>query len=208
MLALALVALIGAAGCGGGDDSSDDVAKPAKTATAPEAEALGKAERERRIAAAKKERAQKNGKKPKHESKAERAREAREIEKERAQDRKVDREFDKGFEETAFDKLIDKLPIRKPPLYVEQYITDGKTHKLFTAVNRKRFFCKLNPRQRGRAVEGFYREAEKVMRAGGVKDFVQVVTVTAETVEELPALATARNGSVALTRLGRGRGPC
>lgn len=209
LIALALTALVAAAGCGGDDDSSDE-AKPAKTATGPDAEALARAERERRIAAAKEKRAGKKGrpKKSRREIREQRAREAAQLRKEREQERREDREFDKGFEETPFDKLVDKLPIRKPPLYVEQYITDAKSHKLHTAVDRKRFFCKMTPRQRKKAVEGSYRAADKVMRSGGVTDFVQVVTLTAETLEDLPTLATARKGSVSLTKLGRGKGPC
>lgn len=128
--------------------------------------------------------------------------------RERERDREEDRKFDEAFRETRFDKLIAKLPIRKPPLYVEQYITTTGSHRVHTAVDRKRFVCELDVGERRKAVADFYRAADKVFRAGGVNDFVQVVTPTSQTTEELPAMATARKGSVSLTRLGRVRDRC
>ncbi len=136
------------------------------------------------------------------------AEDLQEARRERERDREEDRKFDEAFRETRFDKLVAKLPIRKPPLYVEQYITTDGSHKVYTAVNRKRFLCELDAGERRRAVARFYEKADEVFRAGGVEDFVQVVTVTSETADGLPALATARKGSVSLTPLGRARGRC
>jgi hypothetical protein len=133
---------------------------------------------------------------------------AQRVKRTREDVRKRREQFDQNFKQTPFEKLISELPIRKPPLYVEQYITNPGSHKLYTAVARKRFFCTLTPGQRALAVQVFYRDASKVFRAGGVKDFVQVVTPLAETTERLPALAVARHGSVQLTGLGRARGRC
>lgn len=156
--------------------------------------------------------AQDRGTKIPRESRAEKERrikaDAKQADRELKQLEEDDREFDKEFKQTRFDKLIAKLPIRKPPLFVEQYITTDDSHTVHTAVDRKRFLCRLNAGQRKRAVEDFYRAADKVFRAGGVKDFEQVVTPLSETTEQLPALATARKGSVSLTARGRSRGPC
>ena len=112
-----------------------------------------------------------------------------------------DKEIEKSFEESPFERAILKLPIRKPPLYVEQYIT-GEGHKAYTAVDEKRF-CKLSPAKREAAVTSFYKAADRDLRRAGVKDFVQVVTPLASTTEELPALATGRAGKVSLSRRGR-----
>jgi len=128
--------------------------------------------------------------------------------RERDRDRAEEQKFDEPFRRTRFDRLIAKLPIRKPPLYVEQYITTSGSHKLYTAVNRKRFLCDLDVAQRKQAVADFYRTATKVFREGGVNDLVQVVTPASQTTEELPAIAMARDGSVSLTRLGRARDGC
>ncbi len=132
----------------------------------------------------------------------------KQADRERQQQEEENREFDRSFKETPFERLVGTLPIREPPLYVEQYITEEDTHKVFTAVGEKRFFCKMTPRQREKAVTDFYRAADKILRGGKIQDFEQVVTPLAETLEKLPALAIARDGSVSLTRLGRGRGPC
>jgi len=184
---LAVLALaVAVPGCGG----EDDPAKRTEGGQAPQA-------------------GEQNGPEESRQAKARRlARDRQDQEREREQLEKEEREFDEAFKKSSFDKLLEKLPIRAPPLYVEQYITTENSHKVYTAVDPKRFLCKLTPREREKAVAGFYRSANEVFRGGGVEDFVQVVTPTAETTEKLPALATAGKGSVSLTKRGRGRGPC
>ena len=115
--------------------------------------------------------------------------------------KKEDRKFDKSFKETSFERLVNKLPIQKPPLYVAQYIS-GDGHKLYTAVDRKRF-CKLPAAERKKAVESFFNTADASFRRANVKDFEQVVTPLSDTIDKLPALATARQGAVTLTSRGR-----
>lgn len=187
LIGLTIAALGIPSACGGDDDSS----KGAATTTAPEPNV------------AKSEDPPKGGAAP-GPTDEELQQDVREQEREREEDRK----FDESFRESPFDKLVNKLPIREPPLYVEQYITTTGSHTIYTAVDRKRFLCDLNARQRGKAVAGFYRSADRVFRSGGVNDFVQVVTPATPTREELPALATARKGSVSLTKLGRDSDGC
>ena len=141
-------------------------------------------------------------------SKAELEKERRATRREAARDRAEDRKLDRSFAETPFEKIVSGLPIREPPLFVEQYITSKGSSTVYTAVAPKRFFCGRSPARRKAAVSAFYREADKLFRRGDVDDFVQVVTPIAVTTEELPALAVARNGSVALTKRGRAKGPC
>ncbi len=196
---IALIALLAAGGCGGGDDdSAKKPAEPAKTATGPDPEDVAEAEEEDRS-----------------DENEDTGPTDRELREERQQDREDDskfderfKKFDEQFEETPFQKLTAKLPIGEPPLYVEQYISTEGSHEVYTAVERERFLCEWSPARRKKAVEEFYRAADEVMRAGGVEDFVQVVTVTSETTQQLPALATARDGSVALSSLGGGRSGC
>jgi len=127
----------------------------------------------------------------------------REEQREIERMRREDREFERAFKETPYDKLLGRLPIREPPLYVEQYITvEGGRHKVYTAVSRKRF-CRVSPTQRQAAVEAFYRDADALFRRNGISDFVQVVTPVSQTAETFPALAVGRNGSASLTRRGR-----
>lgn len=205
---VAVVAVV-AIGCGGDDDGSDGeraATSPTVTDRAREPDT-----RERR------ERAGKNGRGAsgkgrggvkKRLSKAERERERARERREAERDRKEDREFDRAFRETAFEKLVGQLPVRKPPLYVEQYITQQNSHRIYTAVDPKRFFCGKTPARRKAAVSAFYREASRSFRRRGIDDFVQVVTPLAETVENLPALAVAREGSVSLTKRGRAKRRC
>lgn len=127
--------------------------------------------------------------------------------RERDRDRAEEQKFDDPFRRTRFDRLIAKLPIRKPPL-LRGAIHHHQRHKLYTAVNRKRFRCDLDVVQRKQAVADFYRTATKVFREGGVDDLVQVVTPASQTTEELPVIAMARDGSLPLTRLERARDGC
>ena len=162
----------------------------------------GKAAEERRAGA---DKAQTAKNKP---SKADLATERRALAKEAERDRKADRELDRGFSETPFEKIVGQLPIRKPPLFVEQYITSEGSSTVYTAVARKRFLCGRSPADRKAAVSRFYRDADKLFRRSGVKGFVQIVTPIAETTDRLPALAVARQGSVSLTKRGRAKGRC
>lgn len=207
---LATLVAVVAIGCGGDDENGSEGERAATSPTVTD-RAQKPDTRERRERAAKNgRRGSKKGrgtveKRPsKAERRQERARERREAER----DRKEDREFDRAFRQTAFEKLVGQLPVRKPPLYVEQYITEQKSHRIYTAVDPKRFFCGKTPARRKSAVSAFYRDASRSFRRRGIDDFVQVVTPLAETVDNLPALAVAREGSVSLTRRGRGKGPC
>lgn len=186
-IAITLLALsFAVSGCGGDDDAAD---KPGSSSTAT-TEA--------------KEDTRPPGKvRPPKEAKAARAEAAEEEQaaREFKDLRQEDREFDRSFRETSFEGLVGKLPIGKPPLYVEQYIT-GEGHKLYTAVRRKRF-CKLPAAGREKAVASFFQSADRVFRRAKVKDFEQVVTPLSETIEKLPALATARRNRVSLTSRGR-----
>jgi hypothetical protein len=129
-------------------------------------------------------------------------RDKEEQKKELKQQAREDRQFDKSFTETSFERIAGKLPIRKPPLYVQQYIT-GDGHKVYTAVDRKTF-CKLSVSAKQKAVASYFKSADALFRAGHVNDFQQVVTPVSDSIEKLPALATASGGSVKVTPLGRG----
>lgn len=176
LLCLALVV----AGCGGDDDSDG----AARTQTSTDELRPRTAPNPKEVAGARQERADEKLKQ----------REEKELEQ-------GDEEFDKAFEETPFDRLVGRLPIRRPPLHVQQYIS-GDGHKLYAAVIRKRF-CALSPTRRERAVSAFFRSADGTFRRGGVDDLELVVTPVSETLDRLPALATASGKSVTLTSRGR-----
>lgn len=178
LLLLTLALLV--AGCGDDDDSGDaastqtgkDEIRRAKTAPNP-----------KEVAGARQERADEK------------------RQKQEEQDLEDDEEFDKAFEDTPFDRVVDKLPIRKPPLHVQQYIS-GDGHKLYAAVSRKRF-CALSAARRNSAVGSFFDDADRTFRRGGIDDLELVVTPLAETLDKLPPLATASGKTVKLTSRGR-----
>lgn len=66
------------------------------------------------------------------------------------------RAFDEQFKRTPFDKAIDELPLRKPPLDVEQWVTDLPPDKLQTKAARERFY-RMSDRARAAIVKNFYR---------------------------------------------------
>lgn len=187
-IALTLLALtLAVSGCEGEDDSEKKADSPgarAETAQKEDARRPGKSRKPREAAAARRE-----------------AADAKRQERELKDLEREDREFDRSFKDTPFERLVNKLPIREPSLYVEQYIT-GDGHKLYTAVDRRRF-CKTSREGREQAVGSFFRAADRSFRRAGVKDLEQVVTPVSETLDKLPALAIARRGSVSLTSLGR-----
>lgn len=207
---LAALAALAVAGCSGDDDSDKDKASTAaETAPVGKPKARTKSGEPAKKSAGAKRSAGKKGKTVKGTvSEAELQKEREAIRKEEAEDRKQDREFDREFSETALERIVSDLPIRKPPLFVEQYITSKGSSTVYTAVGPKRFFCGMSVARRKAAVTEFYRTADKRFRSKGVRDFVQVVTPVAETTERLPALAIGRKGSVRLTARGRAKGPC
>lgn len=74
------------------------------------------------------------------------------------------RAFNEQFRKTPFDKGIDQLPMRKPPLEVEQWITDLPPDKLTTEAARERFY-RMSRRARAAAVRKFYRTGPKKLYA-------------------------------------------
>lgn len=79
------------------------------------------------------------------------------------------RAFNEQFRKTPFDRAIDKLPLRKPPLEVEQWVTDSPPDKLSSDAARKRFY-RLPARARKAAVRRFYRSAPTKLYARVDKD--------------------------------------
>lgn len=141
--------------------------------------------------------------------------------------------FGRQFKKSKVDKALDRLPLRKGPLDVLQWVTTDLTksldskaererlyrmsararakrltpkisHEVYARVDRKRWY-RMSKRARAAAVRAFYREAEKQFQKKGIRDFVLVVTPLTPTTEHLPAFAIGRGGSASLTPLGRNR---
>jgi hypothetical protein len=143
-------------------------------------------------------------------AKEEAAREAerKREEQERAKDPQLDGESLEFEELSPFEAAVSRLPIRKPPLPIQQYTTFGKSHRVFASPSPRDFYCGRSPRVRLAAVRAFYTEARKVFRSANVRDFSLVVAMPIQRANDVRPLARASNGTVRLTRLGRARGPC
>ena len=210
--ALLLLALL-AAGCNGDDGSGREKASTetqeatsTHQATAPAREPS--ARELRRQAAERRRRARREAAGRRRDGERDLEREHAARKREAARDRQQDRELDRSFEGTPLDKVLSRLPIGEPPLYVRQYLTFEGSHRVYTAVAPKRFFCGKTPARRKAAVTAFYRDADRRFRRAGIDDFVQVVTPVGGSAGELPALAVGRRGAVSLTARGRAKGPC
>jgi hypothetical protein len=137
------------------------------------------------------------------------------------------------FRKTPFDEAVGKLPFRKPPLRVLQWVLTDRSHTLDSRADRERFyrlseraqtqwltpkpehklyarvneaeFYAMSEGARAKAVKVFYRSARRLFQHEGIRDFVLVVTPLTEALEHLPAFAVGRDGSASLTPLGRAR---
>ncbi len=107
----------------------------------------------------------------------------------------------------AFNHVLAELPIREPPLRVQQYIVD-QGHDVIARPNAKDFFCGRTLADRLAVVAAFYREADKRFRARGINDFELTVAPLSSNYDTIRVLAVGKNRKVRLTRHGRARGPC
>jgi len=113
----------------------------------------------------------------------------------------------RGSAQTRFEAFLDVLPIRKPPLPIQQYMSAEGSARLVARPRARDFFCGWDIATRKAAIEAFYRQAVRVARAARVRGFSLVVDALRETGDVRP-LAYGRHGSVTLTRRGRKRGSC
>lgn len=191
--ALLVALLLGACG-GGGDDAATPAAPPIDAseesvdAVADHLRALG---REKEA--------------------ARRAGDARTMERlERAMqeiERAQDAAMDAQFATTPFEDAVDQLPLRRPPLFVEQLLLEDGTHDLVVRVKPRRFLCGLTAAERTAAVRGYFEAADRIMRKAGIDDFALTVDGVRETGEVRP-LARAGERGVSLTRRGRDTSSC
>jgi hypothetical protein len=108
--------------------------------------------------------------------------------------------------ETPFDRVIDTLPIREPPLPVQQYMSFGGRHLLVVRPTAHDYYC-LSVGQRQAVVAAFSAQATPLFRSRGIHDASFVFDALRSTGVVHP-LARARGSSVSLTALGRQRRSC
>lgn len=115
--------------------------------------------------------------------------------------------LEEEFAQTPFGGAVDELPLRKPPLHVQQFVLEGDSHDLVVRVAPRRFLCDLSAEQRVTAVRAYFTAAERVMRDAGVRDFRLTVDAVRDTGEVRP-LARASERGVHLTARGRDTRSC
>jgi hypothetical protein len=103
--------------------------------------------------------------------------------------------------ESRFDSVINMLPIRKPPLPIQQYMSFSGRHLLVVRPAAHDYYC-LSLEQRQAAVAAFSAQATELFRRNGIDDASFVVDALRPTGVVHP-LARARGSSVSLTPLGR-----
>ncbi len=109
---------------------------------------------------------------------------------------------------SAFEAVVNDLPLREPPLPVEQYVANEGGRQLVARLAPKAFFCGRDAAARKAAVSDLYELTRRRFRARGVSGIELVVAPLTASVQDIRPLARGRGGSVALTKRGRGRGPC
>ena len=122
---------------------------------------------------------------------------------ERAQDAALEEE---AALDPAYERALDRLPLHEPPLHVAQLVVDD-SHELVVRVKEHGFFCGNPAEKRLAAVRSYYEAARAEMEAAGVTDFTMIVDGLRET-NVIKPLARASGENVALTKRGRGAGPC
>jgi len=106
---------------------------------------------------------------------------------------------------SPFLQAQETLPIRQPPLPVQQYIVQERSHVITARPDLGDFLCRLRtPAARLAAVRAFYLEADAVFRSYGVRRWQLVVAPYSNSTSDIEPLARASSGSVVLTPFGRG----
>lgn len=102
---------------------------------------------------------------------------------------------------------MSRLPIRSGPLPIAQYITSGSSDNVVARLKAKDFFCGRSVAERITAVKALYQRAADRFRAAGA-DFRLTVAELTDRIVGYEIYARADEGSVMLTAVGRGSGPC
>jgi len=103
----------------------------------------------------------------------------------------------------AYKRAYNGLPFHRPPLYVTQIVTFGRSGPLLDArVGERRFLCEMRAAERRAAVRSYYELALARVRAEGQTRLRLRVSRVQPTVFIKHVYATAENGRVTLTAEG------
>jgi|SRR5215213_604373 len=107
-----------------------------------------------------------------------------------------------------FSASVDELPIRKPPLPIQQYVITKGSHEIIARPNARDYFCLGGVDARHAAVIAFYTEARRRFSMRRIRDFSLVIAPISPTLEHIRPLAHARDDTVTLTGFGQTERAC
>jgi hypothetical protein len=108
--------------------------------------------------------------------------------------------------QARFDSVIAMLPIRLPPLPIQQYMTNRGSHRVVIRPTEHDYYC-LPLGRRAAVIAAYSKEATALFKGRGI-DGVSFVVDALRATGDVHPLARARGSSVSLTVLGRRRRSC
>jgi hypothetical protein len=109
---------------------------------------------------------------------------------------------------TRFQTALRRLPIRQPPLRIQSYLVTGRKHAVVALLRPEDFFCGRPPAERIAAIRALYRVVSRRFAVAGIERFGLAIGELTPRVVGFDVYARIKDGRVALTSAGRGRGSC
>ena len=107
-------------------------------------------------------------------------------------------------EGSRLEQAQERLPIREPPLPIQQYVLTDGSHDVVARLDSRDFFCIGDQGARRAAIEAYFDQAETAFRKHDIDDFSLTVALNSEDINHFKVLARAdRAHGVKLTERGR-----
>ena len=107
-------------------------------------------------------------------------------------------------EGSSLEQAQAELPVREPPLPIQQYILADGSHDVVARPDLRDFFCIGGPVARRAAIEAYFDRAEETFKRHGIDDFSLTIALNSDTIDDFKVLARAsRARGIKLTKRGR-----
>jgi len=107
-------------------------------------------------------------------------------------------------EGSRLDQALGELPVRLPPLPVQQYVVTDGSHRIVARLDSRDYYCIGDPSARRAAIEAYVSEAEATFAGHDIDDLALTVALNSDDINDFKVLARADHTSgVKLTTLGR-----
>src|SRR5215204_133477 len=101
---------------------------------------------------------------------------------------------------SRLEQAQDKLPIRQPPLPIQQYVFTDKSHRVVARLDPPDYFCIGDTTARRAAIEAYFTEAREAFSTHDIGDLTLIVALTSENIDHFKVLARADQAGVKLTK--------